>query len=274
MRTHSRLWACLLVAGFMFAALPLRAAAQSPAPAGHVKSAAFEWLDIAHEATAREHERNSPRPTVGSRMNGIDVTSMYDAWAAYDEKAVGTQLGGKLRRPAAERTEANKRKAIAYATYRSLLYLFPEDEKWLSGQMRQYGFDPADNSTDLSTPQGVGNVAAAAVVESRRRDGANQHGDELGSNGKAYSDYTFYKPINQPDKIVDPDCWQPIPFDNGKGDGGKVTLGFLTPHWYRVKPFALGRSDQFRPGPPPKVGSQQLKDEVDEVLAMNGSLSL
>jgi hypothetical protein len=258
----------------MSAALPLRAVAQSAAPAAHVKSAAYEWLDIAHEATAREHERNGPRPTIGSRMFAIIVTSMYDAWAAYDDKAVGTRLGSSLRRPPAERTEANKRKAIAYATFRSLLYLFPEDEQWLSAQMRQYGFDPADKSTDLSTPQGIGNVAAAAVIEFRRRDGSNHHGDEVGSNGKPYSDYTFYKPVNTADKIVDPDCWQPIPFDNGRGDGGKVTPGFLTPHWYRVTTFALKSSDQFRPGPPPKVGSEQLKKEVEEVLAMNGGLTL
>src|SRR5215203_4642880 len=74
------------------------------------RSAAYEWLDVALEATAREHERVAPRPTVGSRMLAILGTCMYDAWAAYDEKAVGTRLGGKLRRPAAERTEANKAK--------------------------------------------------------------------------------------------------------------------------------------------------------------------
>ena len=141
-RPQSRAW--LLVVGYVCASLSLcagwgvsvfaRQQSSSP-PAGasaapqqeHVTSAAYELLDIALEATAREHERNGPRPTVGSRMLGIVVTAMYDAWAAYDEKAVGTQLGGRLRRPAAERTEANKKKALAYATYRSLLYLFPED---------------------------------------------------------------------------------------------------------------------------------------------------
>src|SRR5215211_3529325 len=48
----------------------------------HKKSAAYEWLDVALEATAREHERVAPRPTVGSRMLAIIVTCMYDAWAA------------------------------------------------------------------------------------------------------------------------------------------------------------------------------------------------
>jgi hypothetical protein len=32
---------------------------------------------------------------------------MYDAWVAYDDRAIGTQLAGVLRRPPAERTIAN-----------------------------------------------------------------------------------------------------------------------------------------------------------------------
>jgi hypothetical protein len=238
----------------------------------YVRSAAYEWLDIALEATAREHERVAPRPTIGSRMLSIIVTAMYDAWAAYDAKAIGTRLGGKLRRPAAERTEANKRKAIAYATYYALLYLFPEDEKWLAEQMRKQGCDPKDNSKDVTTPQGIGNTTAAALVAYRRHDGANQHGDEVGSNGKPYSDWTYYRCANTVDKVVDVDCWQPIEFDDGKG--GKVTPGFLTPHWYRIKPFALERGDQFRPkNGPPKANSAQMRKEIDEVLSYNSNLT-
>ncbi len=93
-----------------------------------IKSAAYQWLEVALEATAREHERVAPRPTVGSRMLAIIVTAMYDAWAAYDEKAVGTRLGDKLRRQKSERTSANKEKAIAYATYRAMLDVFAEDK--------------------------------------------------------------------------------------------------------------------------------------------------
>jgi hypothetical protein len=235
-------------------------------------SAASEWLDVALEATAREHERNGPRPTIGSRMLGIVVTCMYDAWAAYDGKAVGTRLGDKLRRPPAERTVANKSVAIGYAVSRTLLYLFPEDEPWIAAEAKKRGVDIQTKGTDPSTPAGVGNAAAAAVIAFRKSDGANQDGREVGGDGKPYSDWTFYRCVNTADKLVNPDCWQPIEFDDGKG--GKVTPGFLTPHWYRVKPFALERADQFRPGPPPLCGSEQLKKEVDEVIAYNASLTV
>jgi len=237
------------------------------------KSAAYNLLDIALEATAREHERSAARPTIGSRMLAIVLFATYEAWAAYDAKAVGTQLGDQLRRPREERTLANKEKAITYASYRALLFEFPEDEKWITEEYRKFDkdFDPNDKSTDLKTPQGVGNAAAAAIIAFRRNDGANQFGDEIGCNGQPYSDYTYYRPANSVDKINDPDCWQPIEFDNPKG--GKVTPGFLTPHWYRVKSFGLERNDMFRSPPPPKVTSKQLRDETDEVLAFNGNLT-
>jgi hypothetical protein len=238
----------------------------------HPRTAAYRWLDIALEATAREVDRHGARPTINSRNLAIIATAMYDAWAAYDDKAVGTRLGGRLRRPVAERTRANRETAIAFAVYRALLDQFPEDAPWLAERMRAQGLDPDDAAVDLGTPQGVGNGAAAAVIADRHHDGANQLGDEVGGDGRPYSDYTFYRPVNPPDRILDPDRWQPIPFDDGRG--GKVLIGFLTPHWYRVKPFALGRPDRFRPGPPPKVGSEQLRKEVDEVLAMNANLSV
>lgn len=280
-RTHFRflMAAGVVAAGAVPAGLFSTAGQDKKPPAGDARpdpdlkrrSAAYAWLDVALEATAREHDRNGPRPTVGSRMLGIVVTCMYDAWAAYDAKAVGTRLGGKLRRPAAERTPANKERAVGYAAYRALLYVFPEDAAWIAARARDQGLDPADASADPSAPAGVGNAAAAAVVEYRRADGANQHGDEVGSDRTPYSDWTFYRPVNPGPKIVDPDCWQPIPFDDGKG--GKVTHGFLTPHWYRVRPFALERGDQFRPGPPPKCGSDQIRQEVEEVLRYNASLT-
>jgi len=236
-------------------------------------SLAYVLLDIAEEATAREHDVHGPRPTVGSRALAIWATAMYDAWAAYDEKAVGSRLGGTLRRPAAERTIENKKKAISFASYRALLFMYPDEKDYLDGEMKKLGYDPSDRSTDPATPQGIGNAAAQAIIDYRRNDGANQLGNEVGGNGTPYGDYTYYKPVNSVDTVIDPDRWQPITFT--LKDGRKVTPGFLTPHWYRVKPFALESSSQFRPGPPPMTTTDDavLRKETAQVLAYNNSLT-
>jgi hypothetical protein len=236
-------------------------------------SLAYIWCDIAEEATAREVDMNGARPTVGSRTLAIWATAMFDAWAAYDEKAVGSRLGGTLRRPKSEHTLENKKKAISYASYRSLLFGYPEAKDYLAGEMKKLGYDPKNESMDPTKPEGVGNLAAQAVIDYRRHDGANQFGDEAGGNGKPYADYTYYVPVNTADKINDPDRWQPITFT--LHDGRKVTPGFLTPHWYRVKPFVIEKSSQFRPPPPPKTttDNETLKKEADQVLAYNNSLT-
>lgn len=235
-------------------------------------SAVYQWLEILLEASGRDVDRNRARPTILSRTMAIVLTAMYDAWAAYDDKAVGTRLGATLRRPVDERTQANKEKAIAYAAYRSLVFVYEEDKAWIAEQMKKMGYDPNIFSMDLCKPEGVGLMAAEALIAYRRNDGANQFGNEVGSNGKPYSDYTLYRPKNSPSHMVDPTLWLPITFSDGKG--GTFTPGFLTPHWYRVKPFALERSDQFRPGPAPLYGSEQLKKEVDECIEVNHTLDL
>ena len=164
MKQNRRLFNFLfLISFFGMSILPL-AQTLKAAPEDNKQSKAYEWLDVALEATAREHERNGARPTIGSRMLAIITTAMYDAWAPYDDKAVGTRLGAKVRRPESERTLANKETAVAYAAYRTMLFIFPEDAEWISEQMRKRGLDPEDATTDLSKPQGVGNAAAAALI--------------------------------------------------------------------------------------------------------------
>src|SRR5262245_53846245 len=244
---------------------------RSPPP-GFEPHAAYRWLELLLEASGREVDRHRPRPTILSRTMAIVLTSIYDAWAAYDDRAVGTRLGGDLRRPHKERTQANKERAIAQAAYRSLLFVYAEDADWIREQYRARGFDPDDDSTDRSTPRGIGNVAANAVIEHRRRDGANQLGDEPGGDGTPYADYTGYRPRNTPEKIVDPTLWLPIPFSDGHG--GTVSPGFLTPQWYRVTPFALERGDQLRPPPPPAWGSDELRRDVEECIRVNAELTL
>src|SRR5687767_245283 len=140
----------VIVLGLLLAVAPVSAEPlihRSPPPSFQ-PTAAYRWLQVLLEASGRDVDRNRARPTVLSRTMAIVLTSMYDAWAAYDDKAVGTRLGGTLRRPPAERTPANEEKAIAHAAYRSLLFVYPDDAAWIRGQMKALGGDPDDRSTD------------------------------------------------------------------------------------------------------------------------------
>ncbi|MBV9182572.1 MAG: hypothetical protein JO356_14770 [Acidobacteria bacterium] len=95
-----------------------------------------------------------------SRAVAIVHTCMYDAWAAYDDRVVGTKLAGVLRRPASERTLANKEKAISCAAYRAPGDVSHADTESVSSPlMKELGYDPNDNSTDIETLAGIGNVA-------------------------------------------------------------------------------------------------------------------
>src|ERR1700722_8282145 len=156
---------------------------------------AVEWNTAALQGV-RDAKLGAP---VVARALAIVHTCMYDAWAAYDEHAVGTQLGGALRRPAHERTFANKEQAISFAAYRALVDVLPVDTNSVyTPLMKQLGYDPSDDSTDIETPTGIGNVACAAVLEYRHHDKSNQLGDLAQG---AYSDWTGYAPVNTPGPV-------------------------------------------------------------------------
>ncbi|TXI21726.1 MAG: phosphoesterase, partial [Nitrosomonas sp.] len=162
------------------------------------------WNEAALQAIRVTH----PGPPIVARALAITHTCMYDAWSAYDAKAKGTRLDDDLRRPDNEHTMANKSKAVSFAAYRCLSDLFPSEVASFDGIMKSLGYNPADQSTDTNTAEGIGNVAAAAVIQYRHQDGANQLGDLNG--GAPYSDYTGYTPVNSPSSIVDPNHWQPL----------------------------------------------------------------
>ena len=54
-------------------------------------------------------------PPMVSRALAVAHTCIFDAWAAYDRLALGTRVGGALRRPARERSLINKQTAISFA---------------------------------------------------------------------------------------------------------------------------------------------------------------
>lgn len=203
-------------------------------------SAVIYWNNATLDTIREEHTV----PTQAARALAMVHTCIYDAWAAYDQAALSTLPNSTSRRPASEATLPNKNKAISYAAYRCLVDLFPRDRVTLKKKLAALGYDPDDDSLDPSKPSGLGNTTAQEVIKACHHDGSNQLGDL--SPGE-YEDYTGYKPVNGPDRLNDPDHWQPLRvLDRDQF----MMQAFITPFWSRVTPFALTSSDQFRPMPP------------------------
>ncbi|WP_233164312.1 vanadium-dependent haloperoxidase [Snuella sedimenti] len=232
---------------------------------------AYQWAYIALEGTANDTDKFKPRPTITSRFLGLIFTSMFDAWTRYDDKANPVYLNDVARQPENKRTLKNKEIAVSYAAYRALSEYYYSDSIMFKNKMIKLGLDPSNESLDPTTPEGIGNLAAKMVIDARRHDGSNQYGDVEGSMGKPYFDYTGYKPVNDADTNEDINRWQPKYFSDGKG--GKFAPGCLTPYWQKVEPLLLSKADQFRPGPPPMLGSDQLKEEVKEVVELQANLT-
>jgi hypothetical protein len=235
------------------------------------ENVAYKWGQMALTATANDTERFHPRPTITSRYLGLIFIAVFDAWSRYDAKAIPVYLKDVERKPENEHSLKNKEIAISYAAFRAMNEYYYADKKLFEDFMRELGLDPNDETLDPKTPEGIGNLAGQAVIDARKGDGANQYGEEEGSNGEAYFNYVGYEPINSADRNVDPNRWQPKYFSDGKG--GKFAPGCLTPYWDKVKPIALKSGDQFRPGPPPMIGSEQLEKEVQEVIEMQANLT-
>lgn len=236
-----------------------------------VNNLAYKWGKVALEATANDTEWFKPRPTITSRFLGLIWTAVFDAWSRYDASARPLYLEDVERRPASERTLKNKEEAISYAAYRTMMEYYYSDSTMLRKVMTEFGYDPDNMSMDPTTPAGIGNLAARAVIEQRMNDGSNQTGTMPGCNGLPYSDYTGYQPVNTADDLTELKRWQPKYFADGKG--GRFAPGCLTPHWNMVKPLLLDSANQFRPKPPPEIGSEQLQKEVLEVIEMQAKLT-
>ena len=203
------------------------------AQVGVQENVALRWDQAALDAI--RVTRTSP--PIAARALAIVHTCMYDAWAAYDDVAVGTRLGSALRRPVNERTVGNKEQAVSFAAYRALVDLFPGQRTAnMDPLMAALGFDPANSSEEVQTPAGIGNTACAAVLKFRQQDGSNQLGDR---HPGAYSDYTGFTPANTAEILKDQNRWQPL-LING------VPQRWLLPHWEMVTPFALTSGAEFR----------------------------
>jgi len=223
-------------------------------------------------------------PPMVARALFIVHNCIYDAWAAYDDQAVGTVFGGSLRRPHAERTLANKNKAISFAAYRAGIDLFPGDKITVFDPlMSSLGYDINDDSTDITTPMGIGNVTCRAILSARHNDGSNQLGT-LTASGVPYEDYTGFVPVNPATTVplgtvvdyssLQPNFWQPLMYFNGTTTVTQVCVGA---QWGEVKPFALASSSQFRKFiamfGPALAGSAAYRKQARELIRISAELN-
>jgi hypothetical protein len=263
----ARIALCSISTGFF---LPCSGRVASPGQ----RTVVWRFDDVALQGL-RDAKVGAP---IAARTLGIVHTCMYDAWAAYDERAVGTQLRGALRRPVSEQTLANKERAISYAAYRALSDVLPVDtESVYKPLMQQLGYDPDDHSTDIETPTGIGNVACAAVLEFRHHDKSNQLGDLAQG---PYSDWSGYAPVNGPAAVPartsagNPDHWQPLTYMDSTGS--LVLQKFAGAQWCFVTPFALAKGEELRsalePGPF-KFGSAEYQQQAEDLIALSAGLT-
>ena len=256
---------------------------------------AYKWGEVAMLCTSFDTDRFKPRPTVTSRFLGLIWTAAFDAWSRYDDVALPIYLDGVARRPVNEHSLSNKEIAISYALYRTMVHYYFTDSVMLQNKMLEFGLDPHDTTTNCTTPAGIGNLAAKAVIEKRKNDGSNETGamiasgggnakgamigsgganatrTMIASGGAPYADYTGYTPVNSPDDLRELKRWQPKYFSDGKG--GKFAPACLTPHWNKVIPLMIDSASQFRPVPPPAIGSAQLNSEIKQVVDMQANLT-
>ena len=225
---------------------------------GTTPSAVVEWNRVMLRAAAA----TVTPVTIAARALAMVHEAIYNAWAHYDAHADFT-LPWLRKHRSLEWTRTNKRVAISHAAHGVLTELFPTQTAL---------FDPVlqSNIADAGTSRGgwqaafVGRGVAYLVIQSRNNDGANMRGDLAPG---AYSDWTGYQSVNTPDLVTDIDRWQPLRLPNAAGE--LVVQKFLTPHWGRVKPFALSSGAVFRPALSPRGATQR---EIDEVLRLSAEL--
>ena len=187
-------------------------------------------------------------PPVNARGLFIIHSSAYDAWAAYDARAVGTRPGGTLRRPSAERTTANKNQAISHAAYRAATSVWPGCQASWDAQLEGLGYSAADSTTAAT----VGRTAADAVIANRAGDRSNQANN--------YADTSGYQPVNPPAPapLVDPWRWQPQP-----GQTAAV------PHWRSVTTFNPKAIPDTQVAIPPRSVSMTADNILKESAGLN-----
>lgn len=204
-------------------------------------------------------------PTTAARALAMVGEAVYNAWACYDGDASFT-LSGLRKRSPIERRTANKVIAVSYAAYAVLVDLFPTQQSRFDLTLASTTGGLSLTSQEALAAVQVGLFASGALLQSRHSDGSNQLGD-MTASGVAYADTSGYLPVNSVDTVVDPTRWQPLLVTSAAGVS--AVQPFVTPHWGRVRPFALRSGSVLRP----TYTSGPSFAEMDQVIAFSAGLN-
>jgi hypothetical protein len=245
-----------------------------------------EWSVARHwdEALLDAVRRDLPAPTVHARNLYHTSAAMWDAWAAYDARALGVFVKEDTN---TRDIDAARDEAISYAAYRVLEARYI-DSIGASETIPQFDQLMADlcypievTATDGETPAALGNRIARTILEAGHGDGSNE------AEGYVSDDY---QPINDALTVdasgtvmVDPNRWQPLQIEEMVSQNGIAvengTQEFIGPFWGFVEGFALPQTPPsgvpIDPGPPPYLGTetdQEFKDAAVEVIGYSSIL--
>ncbi len=232
----------------------------APARAGYSPSVVIAWNRSLLTAIAATRTQ----APIAARAISMVHEAIYNAWAGYDATAAFT-LQGLAKQPWAARTLPLKSIACCHAAHTVLWNLFPSQGGTFDALLAT-GTPTSGNSVADAAAAAAGRAAGNALVAARQNDGGNQLGNLAAG---AYADYTGYVSVNTPDQLVEPTRWQPLRVID-TGTGQTVIQSFLTPHWNKVRPFALWSASAYRPllgQAAPTTG------ELQEVVALSAGLT-
>ena len=228
--------------------LPAPAADSARVPSCTPASLGGESIATAWDKTAAAVLRAGNASEPVQARNLFDVSAaMWDAWAAYDQRARGYFVNEKQH---ASDIEAAREAAISYAAYRLLLWRASFDANldrtfpMLTERLRSLCYSPDFTSTTGSSPAALGNRIAQAAIAAGRNDGSLE--------AQHYVDASYVPQnaplvLSQPGSTVhDATFWQPLALAQVAAKGlapipAKVQ-SFVDAQWGHVHGFGLASS--------------------------------
>lgn len=172
-------------------------------------------------------------PLPADRALAVVQAAVYEATNAITQRYPASDL--KLK----SKPEASVEAAIAAANRATLTALAPAQRAAIDTAYRQALAAIPD---DIARSDGlaIGEKAAAGILGQRAHDGA-----DAGESYRPHTSPGVYVPTVIPE----------------------------APHWLEIKPWLMESPAQFRPGPPPQLGSELWARDYNEVKALGGKHS-